>query len=92
VIWFNERNLPSSFFEIEHTTDIQNSLGKFYDLQDYFACFFIVADKSRKTQFEEIINRRIFQPIKKRFDFVNYDGISAQHTNMYKLSKIEHLI
>ncbi|WP_373493327.1 hypothetical protein [Aquiflexum sp.] len=29
VIWFNNRKMPSSFFEIEHTTDIYNSLLKF---------------------------------------------------------------
>ncbi|MDR0907501.1 MAG: hypothetical protein LBM63_02675, partial [Rikenellaceae bacterium] len=92
VIWFNERNLPASFFEIEHSTDIQNSLGKFFELQDYFADFFIVADKIRKAQFDSIIDRKIFQPIKSRVGFVNYDDISKQHTNMFELSKIEHLI
>ena len=25
VIWFNERKMPSRFFEVEHTTDIKNS-------------------------------------------------------------------
>ena len=30
VIWFNERQMPDSFFEVEHSTDIQNSLMKFY--------------------------------------------------------------
>ena len=28
VIWFNERNMPHSFFEVEHSTYIQNSLLK----------------------------------------------------------------
>ncbi|MDR0987965.1 MAG: hypothetical protein LBM06_00690 [Prevotellaceae bacterium] len=92
VIWFNERRLPASFFEIEHSTDIQNSLGKFYELQDYYANFFIVADKSRKAQFDRIIHRGLFQDIRKRVGFVNYDDLSDQHTNMYELSKIEHLI
>jgi len=32
VTWFNERKLPDSFFEVEHTTDIQNSLLKFLAL------------------------------------------------------------
>lgn len=32
VIWFNERRMPSAFYEIEHTTDIKNSLSKFYEL------------------------------------------------------------
>lgn len=35
VIWFNDRNMPSYFYEVEHTTDIKNSLSKFYELQDF---------------------------------------------------------
>ena len=30
VIWFNERRLPHSFFEVEHSTPMINSLGKFF--------------------------------------------------------------
>ena len=26
VIWFNERMMPNAFYEVEHTTDIKNSL------------------------------------------------------------------
>lgn len=48
VIWFNERNMPSSFFEVEHSTDIQNSLLKFDDLQDFFSDFYIVSSINRK--------------------------------------------
>ncbi|HRI48161.1 MAG TPA: hypothetical protein PK559_13725, partial [Ignavibacteriaceae bacterium] len=44
VIWFNERNLPHSFFEVEHSTDIQNSILKFNDLQDFYSRMIIVAD------------------------------------------------
>lgn len=29
VIWFNERHMPASCFEVEHSTDIYNSLIKF---------------------------------------------------------------
>ena len=28
VIWFNERKMPMSFYEVEHSTDIKNSLSK----------------------------------------------------------------
>jgi hypothetical protein len=45
AIWFNERMMPHSFFEVEHSTDIQNSLLKFNDLQDFQSRMFIVADK-----------------------------------------------
>ena len=30
VIWFNDRHMPHSFFEVEHSTDIQNSLLKLF--------------------------------------------------------------
>ena len=35
VIWFNDRNMPCDFYEVEHTTDIKNALSKFYELQDF---------------------------------------------------------
>ena len=44
--------MPHSFFEIEHSTDIQNSLLKFNDLQDFYVRMAIVADAKRKPEFE----------------------------------------
>jgi hypothetical protein len=84
VIWFNNRNLPHSFFEIEHSTDIQNSLTKFYELQDYYARFFIIADESRKKQFDDVIGKSIFSSIKSRVAFADYENIVNQHSNMIK--------
>ena len=49
VTWFNARKMPTAFFEVEHSTDIQNSLGKFVDLQDFHTNFWIVAPKARET-------------------------------------------
>ena len=51
VVWFNERQMPCGFYEIEHTTDIKNSLSKFYELQDFRADFVIIADEKRREQF-----------------------------------------
>ena len=39
VIWFNERKMPYRFYEVEHSTNISNSLDKFYELQDFRADF-----------------------------------------------------
>ncbi len=88
VVWFNERNLPHSFFEIEHSTDIQTSLTKFFELQDYFARFFIIADESRKKQFDDVIGKSIFNPIKNRVRFENYENIVSQHSNMIKTKHV----
>ncbi|OAV70478.1 hypothetical protein Barb6_01719 [Bacteroidales bacterium Barb6] len=92
VVWFNERKLPHSFFEVEHTTDIKNSLSKFFELQDYFAHFYIIASESRKKQFDSTISMSLFNPIKKRVGFVNYESIANQYSKMFELSKIEQLI
>lgn len=32
VIWFNKRRMPFRFYEVEHPTNITNSLDKFYEL------------------------------------------------------------
>jgi hypothetical protein len=85
VIWFNDRRLPHTFFEVEHSTDIKNSLLKFYELQDYFARFCIVAPAFRRKRFDDILGRSVFSPIKKRIDFFNYDDIINQYLKMFDL-------
>lgn len=80
VIWFNERTMPTHFYEVEHTTDIKNSLSKFYELQDFFASFFIVADKYREHEFKDKLESSIFSPIKNRVRFLTYDKIAASHS------------
>lgn len=49
TIWFNKRKMPCAFYEVEHSTDIKNSLNKFYELQDFRAKFYIVAAKEREN-------------------------------------------
>ena len=80
VIWFNERNMPSDFYEVEHTTDIKNSLSKFYELQDFSAGFYIVADTSRKKEFEDKLHVSMFAAIENRVKFLNY----MQVVNLYE--------
>ena len=88
VIWFNANGLPNSLFEIEHTTDIQNSVSKFCDLQDFYTRFYIVAPEYRRNQFEEVISRRAFKSIKNRVMFCNYETIVNQHSKMSELYSI----
>ena len=88
VIWFNERTMPTHFYEIEHTTDIKNSLSKFYELQDFFASFYIVADKHRENEFKDKLSASIFSSIKDRVNFINYDKVAALHSNLSQQAKI----
>lgn len=82
VIWFNERKMPDSFFEVEHSTDIQNSVTKFCDLQDFNSRFLIVAPQNRKQQFDKVMSRTAFKDIRKRVVFHSYESVSKQYEVM----------
>ena len=79
VMWFNQRKMPNSFFEVEHSTDIQNSLLKFYDLQDFHARMIIVAQGSRRREFEQKLQYSAFDEIKGRVGFLEYNTLVKQY-------------
>lgn len=87
VIWFNERQMPSDFYEVEHTTDIKNSLSKFYELQDFFAKFYIVADICRIEEFKDKINVSMFNSIKSRVQFLDYERVVTMYTSLKSVNK-----
>ena len=87
VIWFNERQMPSNFYEVEHTTDIKNSLSKFYELQDFYAGFYIVADISRKKEFEDKLHVSMFGAIEKRVKFLDYQRVADMFEGLTKVNK-----
>ena len=81
VIWFNRRKMPDSFFEIESTSDIQNSLLKFNDLQDFYARMVIVTDQHRKTEFQSKLAYTAFKDLNdnKRVLFLDYNSLIKQY-------------
>jgi hypothetical protein len=89
VIWFNERGFPARLYEVEHSTNVQNSLLKFVELQDFHAEFFIVADSVREDLFRDKISQSAFQPIVERVRFLDYDRLSGWHESVHKLSDFE---
>lgn len=92
VIWFNERQMPHSFFEVEHSTDIQNSLLKFNELQDFYTRMFIVADKKRKTEFETKLSYAALKDIKSRVQFLDYETLTKQYEQTIESKKFAVLI
>ncbi len=88
VTWFNARHMPHSFFEVEHSTDIYNSLLKFAELQDFYAKFWIAADKARQKEFQDKLGASVFKEIAPRVKFISYDEISTLHTREYELSLV----
>ncbi|ODS32956.1 MAG: hypothetical protein SCARUB_01895 [Candidatus Scalindua rubra] len=92
VIWFNERKMPSYFFEVELTTDIYNSFIKFGELRDFYAKFYIISDVARKREYETKLDSNIFREIKSRIKFMSFDELAIIHTNSHKFFKTNILI
>jgi hypothetical protein len=92
VSWLNSRKYPDSFFEIEHSTDIYNSLIKFVELQDFRVNFYIIAERKRKSEFESKIEQAAFSSIKSLVKFRDYEFISQLHTKMAELEVLEQAL
>lgn len=88
VIWFNERMMPHSFYEVESSTNIDNSLGKFHDLQDFYVRMFIVADKARRAEYEMKLSRGYFKDVKSRVQFLDYESLVKQYEQAVELEQI----
>lgn len=89
VAWFNERNMPASLFEIEHSTPIHNSLLKFVELQDFQTGFCIVADAARKKEFNSKLSLEAFRPISNRVGFWSYEDVVELHSRTSELISVE---
>ncbi len=91
VIWFNEREMPHSFFEVEHSTDIQNSLLKFNDLQDFYSRMIIVADLKRKDEYLNKIKYSAFNDLNKknRVSFMSYEALNKQYERIIEQQQFE---
>lgn len=94
VIWFNERKMPSSLFEIESTTDVQNSLLKFSDLQDFNTRMVIVADQMRLREFETKYSYSAFLSLRdnKRVSFLSFNDLEKQYSRLLELKNIDVIL
>lgn len=90
VSWFNSRKMPSMLFEVEHSTDIQNSLLKFIELQDFNTQMYIVADEVRQREFQAKLYLSAFQPIQKQVKFLSYDKLSDWHAKTFQFVSLEN--
>jgi len=92
VTWFNKRGLPHFFFEVEHSTDIQNSLLKFTEFEDFRINFRIVADAAREREFARKINFNAFRSLKDTVKFINYDAVIKLHSVTFENAAIEQTL
>jgi len=92
VVWLNSRRMPASVFEVEHSTDMKNSLVKFVELQDFRTDIVIVSDMSRRRQFDTTLSLNAFRPIKNFVSFWSYQQLSQLHAKTYELRAIQETI
>lgn len=81
VIWFNCREMPQAFFEVEHTTSIQNSLDKFFELQDFNARFLIVSASSNQARFSDLMSYSRYREIRSNVKFYPYEKLMRLYTS-----------
>ncbi|MCR5077736.1 MAG: hypothetical protein K6A82_06840 [Prevotella sp.] len=91
VIWFNDRDMPNSMFEVEHSTDIQNSIVKYCDLQDFHCKFTIIAPQNRHAQYDKVMERTALRDMANRVYFASYEDIVTQYTTMCKLTSVNKI-
>jgi hypothetical protein len=92
VSWFNKRNLPHVFFEVEHSTDFRNSLQKFVEFRDFRIKFRVVADEARRGEFENRLADYQFTPVRAETTFISYDKLSRWYELTHELTALEELM
>jgi len=89
VIWFNSRGFPAVLYEVEHSTDFQNSLLKYVELQDFNVQMRIVADDVKKREYSTKVAQSAFHPISDRVKFVTYEALSTAHQKEFAMSNVD---
>lgn len=92
VLWFNQRAMPSSIFEIENTTDMKNGLSKFMELQDFNTKMFIVAPKNRENEFTRILEQPTFKPIEKQVAFWTYEKVEKLYNAEKEITDLRNQV
>ena len=86
--------MPHSFFEVEHSTDIKNSLLKFNELQDFFSRMVIVADFTKKASYLDKIKHSSFKDLSSnnRVSFLDYESLIKQYENLMNYQTHEFIL
>ncbi len=92
VGWYNARKLPCAFFEVEHTTGINDALLKFLEFQDFRIDFRIVAHEARRKEFESKLALSAYAPIQNAVKFIDYEALSQWHAKVSEVVAQEKLL
>jgi hypothetical protein len=89
AIWFNSRGFPASVIEIEHTTDFRGAFEKFSELVDFRVDMIAVGHSARQRQFEDVIGRNVYEPLRTRLRYLDYEHLALLHSSTLTLAEAE---
>jgi hypothetical protein len=89
AIWFNSRGFPASVIEIEHTTDFRGAFEKFSELIDFRVDMIAIGHSARRRQFEDVIGRTVYEPLRTRVRYLDYEHLGMLHSSTLSLAEVE---
>ena len=89
AIWFNSRGFPASVIEIEHTTDFRGAFEKFSELVDFRVDMIAVGHSARQRQFQDVIGRTVYEPLRARVRYLDYEHLAMLHSSTLSLAEVE---
>lgn len=89
VIWFDDQQMPTDFIEVENTTDMNGALLKFAQFYGFYSTFRIVADKTRRADFDSKVKQHVFKTILDRTKFATYDMVSEWHAKTSEIIALD---
>lgn len=75
VIWFDTDENPQYCIEVEHTTNVVNSLTKLHQLGHFRVSFLVVASNDKRSKFESEMSKAPYRSEKDRYHFISYDEL-----------------
>lgn len=78
VVWFSnsQHPFPKYVYDVENTTDFDNSMHQMYRLRETTARFVLVADTKKQKLFEQKIRSEPFVQIASRYAFRSYEQVA----------------
>lgn len=83
VIWFSRSShpFPKYVFEVEATTDFQNSMLKMYELREFETHLLLVAPEERRNLYTQRLSQEPFASVHRKFGFRSFDQVVKFYFN-----------
>lgn len=77
AVWFSntQRPFPKYVYDVENTTDFDNSMYQMYQIREVNAHFVLVAEEKKRKVFEQKLQREPFMQIASRYAFRSYEQV-----------------